>query len=193
MCVSITYANLLLNPGFEIEGTQVEDAANWTEPSEGEGVRKNVRSKSGSWCFNVWEAGLGYPNVSQTVDMGMDVSSQEFTFSIYAMHTDVFGRSLNEGNSGIVKMEFLKADGTYISSVDNWFFDSTETFEQWVHGEVTAIAPAETQQIRVQAMLVGVGETAEIFFDDAVLIPEPATLSILLVGGVGGLVFQRKK
>ena len=96
-----------------------------------------------------------------------------------------------------IKIEFWDGDGTY--GVDNclaWAVDYADyqtTLNTWQDYSVTLTAPAGTT--KVKALLVysdwhATDMAGKAAFDNVSLVPEPATLALL---GLGGLLIRRKK
>ena len=80
------------------------------------------------------------------------------------------------------------ARNTVDPAVYGWTYD---TAHPWANYVLTATAPVGTTQVKVEFMSNnGESTGGSIYFENAVLTPEPATLTIL---GLGGLLLRRKK
>jgi len=78
------------------------------------------------------------------------------------------------------------------NTVDPAVYGGTyDTPHPWANYVLTATAPVGTTQVKVEFMSnMPAGTGGAVWFENAVLTPEPATLAIL---GLGGLLLRRKK
>jgi hypothetical protein len=97
-------------------------------------------------------------------------------------------------NAGYLKIEFYDAGGTNpvnlvgFAESAHWAQAGYDTGLPWANYSITGTAPAGTATVRAMLGTWGEGGTAR--FDNAVLIPEPATMILL---GLGSLAMLRRK
>jgi hypothetical protein len=93
-------------------------------------------------------------------------------------------------NAGYLKIEFYDAGAVMVGFAESphWAQAGYDTGLPWANYSITGTAPAGTVTVRSMLGTWGEGGTAR--FDNAVLVPEPATMIML---GLGSLFMARRK
>jgi hypothetical protein len=93
-------------------------------------------------------------------------------------------------NSGYLKLEFYDAGAVMVGFAESphWTQPGYDTGLPWANYSITGVAPVGTVTVRASLATWGEGGTAR--FDNAVLVPEPATMIML---GLGSLFLARRK
>ncbi len=190
-------ANLLVNPGFELDSTMGESMGATGWDSFGAAFVNQALANSGSNGFKTF--GIG--GISQTfpVMVGDTVNGEAFVANAS------FDPLLNDQVAAI-NLEFLDLGGNIVGDIiSNRILTSASPADsEFVFGTVSAPAPAGSVAVRFVLvtgafddvdMSGGVSGGGAPFYDDAALtiqaVPEPATLSLLAVGGLAALRRRR--
>ncbi len=93
-------------------------------------------------------------------------------------------------NAAYLKFEFMDAGNVQIGFAESphWAQAGYDTGLPWANYSLIGVAPAGT--VKVRAILGTWGEGGTARFDNAVLVPEPATMILL---GLGSLAMLRRK
>jgi hypothetical protein len=185
-------ANILVNGGFEdadgVTGQLGYDGSgNWPEGWTGWGDSGWHHSDAGRiqdtmaikmWWDNIWQW--------QDFDATPGV---EYTASIDVMNSTAEPTDWD----GIIKLEWFDGDTNLIHETEVGRYDAqADALDEWVTIGGSDIAPDGVVTGRYTISLSdwydGIGGALN--FDNAVLVPEPATLGLL---GLGGLLLRRRK
>lgn len=199
---SVASANLLSNGGFE-SGTGV-DADSWSEfqIAAGSSVaisqRVNTAPNTGSYHLNlaVMGAADGGPSAEaqQLTPTGSIVGGNSYDFSILARQGSM---PIGPGVVVELRIQWLDSDGSHGGGVKgatgilNLGGSLTANYQSF--GFTNAIAAADSDAALVSLRVAGgafAGSDGSVYFDDANMTPEPASLALLAIGGI--LMMKRR-
>ena len=96
---------------------------------------------------------------------------------------------------GEMRLFFLDAGSNVLSSTNPIIVApvSYDTGKPWAHYSLSMVSPAGTTQVKVEFAMNG-NEGGTVWFDNAVLVPEPSTAALLAGGIVSllGVQFRRR-
>ena len=188
----IASAELLTDPGFEAGAWPAGYGAAYTSYWVGYGFQTVVTDASvarsgnnylsaGNYAYGAsWGYSLVWEDVAATV-------GTNYNLSAYFM--DDWGASGATGTIGAVsKLEFIDSGGAK-TTIDGSAPIAKDWDLGWQQLSVSGVAPAGTVTVRA---VVGQGSNANSYVrvDDASLVPEPATMALL---GLGGLFLRRRR
>lgn len=191
-CAGLANANLLTNPGFEIQGVDgVGDADGWfqTNPLVVQRVADVNPPGHGDYTLQLGDNDPNWHWGSQVVAATPGV---EYTASL-----ELKVAFLEEGEAVFVLIDFLDAGGAGLGGFLSEYNMNDPDYVDfgWVTRSVTAVAPAGTTEIMYRAIshLSGNGSGGA-WADNAelVAIPEPATMGLFGLMG-GAMLWARKR
>ena len=157
---------ILQNSSFEIQGTMQSKPASWDVNAGW--IRTNEVAYAGEWAMRFDFAGaVNWPNTTQIVDV--DSSYKSYIASVHALHPD---SNPIEGDTGIIKVEFLDSNSSNIGEKTSYFIDKDSPTNTWITGNLSGAIPNGTEKIRFLVMVDanGSGNSGFVFFDKACLI-----------------------
>jgi len=173
LMTGIASANLLNNPGFEVAGTQAENAQHWKmhDPDDhgdawGTAIRVDWRAREGRFVGVVrgaW-AGLGeYGGFWQEVGVTPGVT--------YRATAWFWADGSWRAETQEMKLEFWNSERTEIIASETIALH--DIGEIWVQKEISAVAPEGSAWTRVVINVAGAGEAGALQIDEVSLVAQP--------------------
>jgi hypothetical protein len=188
LCTSANAANLLTNGDFALgsNGTTAPDnaALAWYQYNSSGGWNNRETAQNpvpGDYLMAIGAAGgygaFAWQDVAGSAGISYKLTADSALDAWWLNH-------------GYLKIEFYDAGSVMVGFAESahWGQAGYDTGLPWANYSITGIAPAGTVTVRSMLGTWGEGGTAR--FDNVVLTPEPATLTIL---GLGGLLLRRRK
>lgn len=209
LAVGSVQAQLLINGGFDdgplgqtgmVGGVAVPGWTVWGYDSIANmgWIHDNPdRVQSGQGVALAWDTTY----FIQDFNFGTMVEGQEYTYSIDVKDTTGaagYPADDADGWNGFLKAEIWDYDGVawYIAEQSIVEYDfATDPEDQWITLSTSLTAPAATSEFQLGKFTFGLRFVGPAFagtldFDNASVVPEPATMALL---GLGGLLLRRKK
>jgi hypothetical protein len=187
----------LLNPGFEApdaSGGDVYGSANWGAFNNAF-TTISVPAHSGAQSLKVYGPFFQFGG-SGVVQGGFAANPGE-TWEASAYLRNDSSDPMQGTNFAVVKMEFLNAVNNVIGFAESTQFNaSNSTANTWELRSIQGVAPAGTTSAQIVLVHVQLNDPVtggSVFFDDAAfaLVPEPASLGLLAMGGLLSLRRRR--
>lgn len=195
------YASINLNGGFEI-GTGA-DAANWGEFYSGGGpltvaARDNTNPASGSWAMLLklggTEASGSHAEAQSLTPTNSIIPGGFYDFSFQAKRVGPVGVSV----VSFYRVQWLDSDGSHGGGVKGTTpqvqFQGSLTESYQTYAQLNQVAPAGADAALIQIWTDGgamLNASMNLYIDNVVLTPEPASLSLLAAGAA--LVLRRRR
>ncbi len=186
-------ANLLYNPSFETEGSGgVKDADGWFQTASWVERLSDSYAPDGDYVLQIGDSDNGWHWASQRVAA---TPGDEYTA------TSLIKAYMPSGSNGdddvaYIYMGWIDSGGAEIGNAFSTYENSDPDYVDfgWVTRSITATAPAGTAQVEVRVMgyMPNDDGTSGMWFDNADLVPEPATFGLFGLMG-GAMLWARRK
>jgi len=178
----VAQANLLYNGDLSIEGTDQWNADGWSEYNSGGWVNREIAANGtygdpNNWHYAIGNAGainngayqdIAVPDNGAIVSLSADIAMDDWWKP-----------------DGFVKIEFYDATDTLISFNETYLYANGydgDVAQPWQPINISAPAPAGTVKVRAVLGSYTASDGGTVRFDNAVLVPEPASMGLLTAG-----------
>lgn len=190
---SQAHAVVLTNPGFEAGVPNTPGAPGWGGFNDNFTVADYA--ETGAQSLKVYGP-FFHGGGAGVVQGGFAASAGQLwsaSASIFSPTSDFVGVN----NFAITKLEFLNAGNAVLAAYESTHFNNTSPANTWVPKSISGVAPAGTafaQIVLVHVQLDPVDGGA-VFYDNASLavVPEPATMALGSLAGLGVVAFARRR
>ncbi len=191
--IGIANANLLSNGDFSLDdGVDPLNAADWNEWNSGGWVNRETAANgpygdTENFHYAIGNAGAINNGIWQDVAVADDGATYQLTVDVAL---DDWWKP-----DAYVKIEFYDAGAVQLDFAETWIYANgydAAVAQPWAPRSVIAAAPAGTVTVRAVLGSWTAADGGTSRFDNANLdvVPEPATLALL---GLGGLLLRRRK
>jgi len=195
-CTGLTHANLLTNPGFETQGVGgVKDADGWFQTAGWVERLSDANAPSGNYVLQIGDSDNGWHWASQRVAATPGV---EYTASSLIKAYMPSGPN-GDDDVAYIYMEWLNSTGGSLGNAFSTYTRSDADYADfgWISRSIVATAPVDTVEVEVRVMgyMPNDDGTSGMWFDDAALVPEPATMGATmgLFGLMGGAMLWARR
>ncbi len=208
LIVSAVNANFVVNPGFEDESGEPLFPDGWTKYTES-GKTAYYAAKTdpvydGTYSFKV-AARDGYGMMHQTI--GGFSGGESLSLWLYGLGDTNDDWQMDEvGDKVDVWVKFKDAaDATIGSEISMVLFDADETTDapilsttEWLKsGVFSFVTPENTTQVQIKIRSIdgtvnGNSDGTAVHLDNVTLVPEPASMALLGLGGLLGLARRKR-
>ena len=194
---SKTSANVLSNAGFEAPdasaGDQTENV-NWG-PFNAAFATRSVTPNSGLQSLKTF--GPFFVGGGAGVSQGGFAASAGQLWSASAFLRDDTSDAMQGNNFAVVQLQYLDSANNVLHTFESPHFTTANPTNVWTPEVATGIAPAGTATAQITLVHVQLNSPVtggSVFWDDASLdqvVPEPASMGLLAVGGIAFLRRRR--
>jgi hypothetical protein len=186
----------LVNPGFELPNASGGDqygSANWGAFNDAY-TTAAVTPHSGTQALKVFGPFFQFGGAG--VVQGGFAASPGQVWDASAFLRNDSADPIQGSNFAVVKVEFLNAGNAVIGAFESPHFTAANPQNVWTPLSAQGIAPAGTttaQIVLVHVQLNNPVTGGSVFFDDASLVPEPATAALTALSGLGLLCRRHRR
>ena len=173
--------NVLLNAGFETEGSSSAEALNWEwwnpDPhgsTWGTATRESWRSHGGTWEGAIAGQWRG-DTVGGWWQEKAVIPGATYTFTAWFWADSAWTNQSDQG----MKIEFYSGETAGSTLITEVVTNIQGIGESWVQYGLTAVAPTNATWVRAVIWAQDVAADGALQFDDLMLVVEPGTLILL--------------